>query len=336
MKFVDYVKIDVRAGDGGRGCISFRREKYIPRGGPDGGDGGKGGDVIVKADSHLSTLLDHKYKKHYRSKNGGHGMGKNKHGRDADNLVIKVPIGTVVKDQRTQKEVADLDREEAEVIVAKGGRGGKGNAHFKTAVRQAPRFAQDGEKGEELAIILELKLLADVGLIGMPNAGKSTFISSVSAARPRIADYPFTTLVPNLGVVKMGDFRSFIVADIPGIIEDASKGAGLGLQFLRHAERTSFLLHLVDISAMMKDDPIDVFETINRELSQYSSELSKKEEIVVGTKMDIAGDKKRLKKLDKYCKKNHLPFFAISSITREGIDQLIQFVSNRLKDMKKI
>ncbi|MDH5203334.1 MAG: GTPase ObgE, partial [Nitrospirota bacterium] len=247
MQFVDYVKIHVKAGDGGRGCVSFRREKYVPRGGPNGGDGGRGGNIIIKSTNQLNTLLDFKYKREYKAGRGGHGKGKNMHGKDGEDMIIPVPIGTVIKDGDSGEIITDLDSEGKYHVVVKGGRGGLGNAHFATSVRQAPRFAQPGEKGDERELILELKLLADVGLIGLPNAGKSTLISVITSAKPKIADYPFTTLVPTLGVVKLGSFRSFVVADIPGLIEGAHKGAGLGFQFLRHVERTSVLLHLIDV-----------------------------------------------------------------------------------------
>ncbi len=330
MKFIDYVTIYVKAGDGGRGCISFRREKFIPRGGPDGGDGGRGGNIIIRTDNSLNTLLDLKYKKQYISKRGGLGMGRNMDGKDGNNLIIKVPAGTVVKDQLTEKIVADLNTPESGVTVAKGGRGGKGNAHFKSSTLQAPKFAQPGEKGEDAYLILELKLLADVGLIGMPNAGKSTFIASVSSARPKVADYPFTTLEPHLGMVRMDNFKSFVIADIPGIIEGAHKGAGLGLRFLRHSERTSLLLLLIDISDMVETDPVDTFRKLTDELNLYSSKLSEKKRAVVGTKLDISINGNNLKKLKDFCRTKNIPFYAISSITKVGISDLIGFVSKKL------
>lgn len=267
MKFVDYVKIYVKAGDGGRGCVSFRREKYVPKGGPDGGDGGKGGDVIIRASSELHTLLDHRYQKTYKAKRGEHGKGSKMKGKDGEDLIIQVPIGTVVKDADSEEILADLDEDGKDLIVARGGKGGLGNAHFATPINQTPRYAQPGQKGEEKWIILELKLLADVGLIGLPNAGKSTLISIISSARPQIADYPFTTLTPVLGVVKYKDYQSFVVADIPGLIEGAHKGAGLGHQFLRHVERTSILLHLVDVSDYLQSDPVGDFEKFKRNLN---------------------------------------------------------------------
>lgn len=327
MQFVDYVKIHVKAGDGGRGCVSFRREKYVPRGGPDGGDGGRGGHVIFRATEELNTLLDFKYRREYKAEKGQHGMGKKMHGRDGKDLIIPVPVGTLVKDADTGEVLADLDRDEAEVLVANGGRGGFGNAHFATPTRQTPRFAQPGEKGEERFLILELKLLADVGLIGLPNAGKSTLISVISSAKPKIADYPFTTLTPTLGVVKLSDFRSFVVADIPGLIEGAHKGAGLGFQFLRHVERTSILLHLIDISEGAYGNPVENLKKINKELELYSPMLIGKPQVVVGTKTDIAGNKKRLNKLAEYCKTNAIDFFPISAVTGEGIKRLLAYLS---------
>ncbi len=332
MKFIDYVKIHVKAGDGGRGCVSFRREKYVPKGGPDGGDGGKGGNIIIKATKELNTLLDLRYQREYKAQRGEHGKGSNKHGRDGEGRIILVPVGTLIKNAETEEIIADLDHHDAEVVAAKGGRGGLGNAHFATPTRQAPKFAQPGEKGEEKWLVLELKLLADVGLIGLPNAGKSTLISVISSAKPKIADYPFTTLVPNLGVVKLEDFRSFVVADIPGLIEGAHRGAGLGFQFLRHVERTSILLHLVDISDMLTTDPVEDFEKINRELVLYSPELLDKPMAVAGTKLDIAHDKTRLNRLREYCRDKGLDFFPISSATGEGINELVKYLSKRVEE----
>ncbi len=333
MKFVDYVKIHVRSGKGGPGCVSFRREKFIPKGGPDGGDGGRGGDVIIEADPQLYTLLDHRYRKHYRAENGQPGMGNNKHGRDGEDMIIKVPVGTVVRDADTGEVIADLDQPGARCVVAKGGRGGLGNAHFATPTRQAPRFAQPGEPGQERNLILELKLIADVGLIGLPNAGKSTLISRISRARPKIADYPFTTLTPNLGVVKVDDLRSFVVADIPGLIEGAHRGAGLGHQFLRHVERTKLLLHLVDVSVMTDGMPSENLKKINKELELYSVELSKKPQIIVATKIDIA-DQERLNNLRQYCKIEGLELLEISAVTGKGIKDLVLKTLERLKELQ--
>ena len=334
MKFVDYVKIYVKAGDGGRGCVSFRREKYVPKGGPDGGDGGKGGDVIIRASSELHTLLDHRYQKTYKAKRGEHGKGSNMKGKDGEDLIIQVPIGTVVKDADSEEILADLDEDGKDLIVARGGKGGLGNAHFATPINQTPRYAQPGQKGEEKWIILELKLLADVGLIGLPNAGKSTLISIISSARPKIADYPFTTLTPVLGVVKYKDYQSFVVADIPGLIEGAHKGAGLGHQFLRHVERTSILLHLVDVSDYLQSDPVGDFEKIQKELELYNPELINKTFAVVGTKIDIAYEGKRLKRLKDYCKGKGIDFFPISALKKEGIDKILEYLSVKVSNKK--
>jgi len=333
MQFIDWVKVRVKAGDGGRGCVSFRREKYVPRGGPDGGDGGRGGHVILKATKDLNTLLDLRYQQYYRAERGEHGRGKQMHGRDGKDLVIPVPAGTVVRDEENGEVLADLVSDGQEFIAARGGRGGLGNARFKSSTRQAPRFAQPGEEGEEKTLILELKLLADVGLIGLPNAGKSTLISAISSARPKIADYPFTTLTPVLGVVKYQDFRSFVVVDIPGLIEGAHKGAGLGFRFLRHVERTSILLHLVDISEMAQGDPVEDLEKINRELSLYSPELISKPKMVAGTKLDIKGNGWRLDRLASYCNDNDYTFFAISAVTGEGIEDLLSFLGRQVREL---
>jgi GTPase len=333
MQFVDYAKIHVKAGDGGRGCVSFRREKYVPMGGPNGGDGGRGGHIIIKASAELNTLLDQRYRKEYKAGRGEHGKGSNKHGKNADDMIILVPVGTIVKDDESGEIIADLDHADAEFTAAKAGRGGLGNSNFATATRQAPKFAQPGEEGEEKMLVLELKLLADVGLIGLPNAGKSTLISVISSAKPKIADYPFTTLVPNLGVVKYKDRKSFVVADIPGLIEGAHSGAGLGFQFLRHVERTSILLHLVDVSDITPGDPVDDFEKINQELVLYSPELITKPMAVVGTKLDLAYEKKRLKLLEKYCKKKKLDFFGISSVSDVGVEKLLIYLANKIEGL---
>ncbi len=332
MVFVDYARLFVKSGNGGSGCVSFRREKYIPRGGPDGGDGGKGGSVIFRATTRLNTLLAQRYKKIYKAKNGEHGKGRNMHGKDGADTIIEVPAGTVIKDAESEEMLFDLHSEGAECTVVRGGRGGKGNAHFKGPVRQTPRFAQDGEPGEEANIIIELKLIADVGLAGLPNAGKSTFIASVSAAKPKIGEYPFTTLTPNLGVVTLSDYRSFTIVDIPGIIENAHKGAGLGLTFLRHAERTRLLLHLIDISGFERVDTINACETINNELAKYSRELAGKPQIIVGTKLDIADDATHIESLGDYCAQKGLPFFSVSSVTGDGVKELINYIYKRLYD----
>ncbi|MBF0519105.1 MAG: GTPase ObgE [Nitrospirae bacterium] len=333
MKFVDLVTVYCKAGDGGAGCVSFCREKFKPRGGPDGGDGGKGGDIVFRAVTHLNTLLDHKYKKHYAVKRGGHGMGKDKHGYDSPDVVIDVPVGTVIKNFDTDETLADLTEDGMLAVILKGGRGGKGNAHFKSSTFQAPKFAQPGEGGEEANLTLELKLIADVGIIGMPNAGKSTLISSITASHAKIAPYPFTTLVPNLGVVKLNDYSSFIVADIPGIIEGAHNGAGLGLQFLRHAQRSKLLIHMIDVSQEVAEDPIVAYEKLNRELSLYSVELSQKPQLVAASKIDVEGDGKQTELLADFCRGNDIPFFPVSAVTHEGINALIAYISERLKKM---
>ncbi len=322
MKFVDKAKIHVKAGDGGNGCVAWRREKFVPMGGPAGGNGGKGGDVILKADSRLQTLMDFKYRIHFKAERGQHGSGSNKHGKSGEDLILKVPVGTVVKDAETGEIIADLTKDGQEVVVAKGGKGGKGNAAFKTSTNQSPDYAEEGEKGEEKWIELELKLLADVGIIGFPNAGKSTLISVLSNARPKIADYPFTTLSPVLGVVKLDIGKSLVLADIPGLIEGASKGAGLGHEFLRHIERTKFLIHVIDISDFREREPLEAFETINREMEQYSPELTKKPQIVVGNKIDILSDREEINRLKEEFEKRGYKFIPVSLATKEGIDVL--------------
>ncbi len=330
--FVDLAKIYVKAGDGGRGCVSFRREKYVPKGGPDGGDGGKGGNIIIKSSAQLNTLLDQKYQQHYTCKDGGDGRGKQMTGHDSPDIVVKVPAGTIVRDAEAGEIIADLAEDGQEVIAAYGGRGGKGNTFFKSPTRQAPRFAQAGLPGEEKTLLLELKLLADAGLIGLPNAGKSTLISVISSARPKIADYPFTTLVPNLGVVKPEGRKSFVIADIPGLIEGAHRGAGLGSQFLRHVERTKILLHLVEVTPFAAD-PVENFVNINEELRKYNPELMNRFMVAVATKID-AGEEWRIVSLRNYCIKMGCPFFAISAVTHDGVDKLVDFVAEKLEELK--
>ncbi len=334
MKFIDQVKVYVKAGNGGKGCMSFRREKFIPMGGPDGGDGGHGGHVIFKATRNINTLLDISYQKHYKAEKGQGGMGRDMHGRKGKDAVIPVPLGTLIKDAETGDVLFDLTDEGQEYIAAKGGRGGLGNTHFKSSTRQAPKFAQPGEEGTDGTLYLELKLLADVGLVGLPNAGKSTLISSMSAARPKIADYPFTTLIPNLGVVKYSDYKSFVIADIPGLIEGAHQGTGLGFQFLRHVERTSILLHLVDVSEMAEGDPVDNFIKIYKELELFSPDLVKKPRAVAGTKLDIKGDGERLDTLAQYCKENDYDFFQICAVTGEGITELTHYLAKKVQEYK--
>lgn len=334
MQFVDYVTLYIKAGDGGRGCVSFRREKYVPKGGPDGGDGGRGGHIIFRASGELNTLIDLRYHREYRAPKGGHGMGKKMHGRNGEDIIIPVPVGTLIRDEDTKDVIADLDADAMQLIAVSGGRGGLGNSHFATSVRQAPRFAQPGEPGEERRLILELKLLADIGLIGLPNAGKSTLLSTISSARPKVAAYPFTTLRPVLGVVKLEDYRSFVVADIPGLIEGAHRGAGLGFQFLRHVERTSMLLHLIDISETGEGDPVDNFIKISMEIALYNQELARKPQAVVGTKLDIAGSGEKLKRLEEYCIRENIDFFPVSAATGKGIKRLLSSVSEKLEAMK--
>ncbi len=322
VKFIDEAKIYIKSGDGGRGCVSFRREKYVPHGGPNGGDGGNGGDVVVIAKRNMSSLLDHRYQQHYRARRGEHGRGKDQHGKNAEDLYIPVPLGTIIKDQESGDILGDLTNDGETLIVARGGRGGRGNARFITSTNQAPKNADPGGEGEEKTLLLELKLLADVGIIGFPNAGKSTLISRISAARPKIADYPFTTLVPNLGVVSYGDGATFVVADIPGLIEGAHEGAGLGIQFLRHIERTKVLVHMIDLSPITDRDPVEDYETMNNELKSYSEELYGKPQIVAANKIDITEAVERLKELKEYCDKLEITLFPISSATGEGLEEL--------------
>ena len=320
--FYDTAKIYVKAGDGGNGCTSFRREKYVPNGGPDGGDGGRGGSIILVGDEGLNTLLDFRYKKHYKAQKGEHGKGSNRHGRAGENLYLRVPVGTVVKDEATGEILADITEHGQEVVVAKGGRGGRGNPHFVSPTHQAPKFAELGEPGEERWLILELKLLADVGLVGYPNAGKSTLISKVSAARPKIANYPFTTLTPNLGVVQVGEGQSFVMADIPGLIEGAHLGVGLGHQFLRHIERTRVLLMVLDMSGLEGREPVTDFDVLLKELSLYSEKLLQKPLLIAANKMDTEAAPENLEKLKQHVGGKY-EIYPISALTGEGIKPLI-------------
>ncbi|GAB6066348.1 GTPase ObgE [Aquifex pyrophilus] len=334
-KFVDRVKIYVRAGKGGDGAVAFLREKYRPKGGPAGGDGGKGGDVILVATSSKHTLLDFKYKKHFVAQNGQPGKGKNMHGKNGEDLIIYVPVGTVVKDANTGKVICDLVREGQRCVVAKGGKGGRGNARFATPTNQAPTYAEKGEPGEEKWIILELKLIADVGLVGFPNAGKSTLLSKLTRANPKIADYPFTTLTPNLGVMELDWERRLVIADIPGLIEDAHKGAGLGHEFLRHIERTKLLAHVIDVSDFREREPLEAFEAINRELYLYSPELAKKPQIVVANKIDALSDKELLKELKKAFEERGYEFYAVSALTGEGLSELKEALWRKYEEISK-
>ena len=333
--FTDYVKIVVKSGNGGDGAVSFRREKYVAAGGPDGGDGGKGGDVYFTVDPDSNTLVDFRYKKKFKAEDGKNGEGGHRYGRGRDDLYIKVPLGTLIKDAETGKILADLCKPGQTELIFPGGRGGKGNSHFATSTRQAPHFSQGGEKGIEREIILELKLLADVGLIGFPNVGKSTFLSTVTSATPKIADYHFTTLEPNLGVVKSEYGNSFVIADIPGIIEGASQGTGLGLQFLRHIERTRLLLHVIDVSGIEGRNPVDDFNVINNELKSYSEKLSSRTQIIVASKADLIQDETLYNELVKLANDKNMKIFKISAVTGEGVKELLDYVSNILKTLPK-
>ena len=321
MKFIDEVFITVQSGDGGRGCVSFRREKFVPRGGPDGGDGGKGADIILKSTSRRRTLYPFRFKRQFKAKNGAPGQGKKKSGKSGPDLVIEIPPGTLVRDADTHELIKDFTCAGEQFVVAKGGRGGQGNTRFKTSTHRAPRFAQDGEPGQLLKLHLELKLLADVGLIGLPNAGKSTLISVISSATPKIADYPFTTLTPNLGVVQPESGESFVVADIPGLIKGAHQGAGLGIQFLRHVERTRILVHLIDAAAIDPAHPLESYETINRELAGYSPQLEEKPQILVLNKMDLSGTDQAAKMFKAATGDQEV--FLISAATKKGVDRLV-------------
>lgn len=333
--FTDYIKIIIKSGDGGNGAISFRREKYVAAGGPDGGDGGKGGDIYFQVDKDKNTLIDFRYNKKYKASNGVNGSGNNCNGKYGEDLYIKVPIGTIIKDAETGKVIADLSKPNQVELVLKGGRGGRGNSHFATPTRQVPRFAEDGERGEEKEIILELKLLADVGLLGFPNVGKSTFLSVVTDARPKIANYHFTTLEPNLGVVKIKNGDGFVIADIPGIIEGASEGVGLGTQFLRHVERTRLLLHFLDVSGQEGRNPVDDFYVINKELKKYSEKLAQRKQIIVANKIDVMQDDTLLKQVEEVAKKEGLELYKISAVTKQGVEELIDHVSELLKTLPK-
>ena len=331
MKFVDEVRIFVKGGDGGNGSVSFRREKYIERGGPNGGDGGNGGSVIFVADPQLTTLLDYRYQQHHFAKSGEHGMGNDCNGRGAEDMILRVPVGTLVKEAGTEELLVDLGEPGQRWVAAKGGRGGLGNMNFATSTRQTPRFAQDGTKGEEKTLRLELKLLADVGLLGFPNAGKSTFISRVSRARPKIADYPFTTLVPNLGMVQYKDGLSFVMADIPGIIEGASEGVGLGHQFLRHVERCKVLIHLIDMGAEGEGRaPLHDFDVLNTELAKYSAQLASKPQVVAANKLDLPDAQAKLGPLTEALRERGIRVYPVSCATGEGMQALMDSVAEVL------
>jgi len=334
----DHTKIYVKAGNGGDGSIHFRREKYVPFGGPDGGDGGRGGSIYIDATSNLNTLLEYRYRQHFKAGSGGHGAGQKKHGAKGEDLVLRVPRGTVIHDAGTNELIADLVDDGQRVMAARGGRGGLGNVHFATATHQAPREAQKGEPGEERWLLFELRLIADVGLVGYPNAGKSTLLSVVSAARPKIADYPFTTLSPNLGVVSIGqpgsgDEASFVLADIPGLIEGAAQGVGLGYEFLRHIQRTRLLIHMLD-GASIERDPWRDFQAINQELREYDEHLATRPQIVVLNKMDLPEAQERWPGLKAKAKAAGYPAFAISAVTHQGVDELVQYTAQRLQEMQ--
>lgn len=330
MKFVDRVTIEVKAGDGGRGCLSFMREKYVPLGGPDGGDGGKGGNISFVVDTALTTLLDYRYMRHCKAKNGAPGLGKTKHGKNGESMELRVPAGTLIFDDETDELLADLTEPGEPLLFLAGGMGGRGNARFATSTNRAPRHVQPGVAGETKQLRLELKLLADVGLVGLPNAGKSTLISSVSAAKPKVADYPFTTLVPNLGVVPYGGFKTMVMADIPGLIEGASEGHGLGTRFLKHVERTDLFLHLVDLSCMQEGDPFENFQMINAELNRYDESLAKKPQMVVITKADIPEVSEAAVELLGHFESLGYPAFLISSVTGQGLKELVRAVGDEL------
>ena len=332
--FVDVAKISLRAGDGGNGAVSFHREKYVAAGGPDGGDGGRGGNILFAADDNLSTLADFRYKRKYAAENGQNGKASRCSGKSAKDLVIRVPRGTLVKEAETGRILADIS-DDAPVVIAKGGRGGWGNQHFASSTRQIPRFAKSGTPGEALEVVLELKLLADVGLIGFPNVGKSTLISMVSEARPKIANYHFTTLTPVLGVVRMGEGSSFVMADIPGLIEGAGEGVGLGHDFLRHVERCRLLLHVVDVSGSEGRDPIEDFETINKELCRFNPELGQRPQIVAGNKCDLASEE-QLARVEAYFKEKGMAYFPIMAAIAEGTGELINHVAAALSTLPPV
>lgn len=333
--FIDRVKIKVKAGDGGNGVTAFRREKFVPRGGPSGGDGGVGGSVWIEADEGLNTLLHLRFNPEHKADRGRHGEGSNRFGKDGEDATVRVPVGTQVFNPETDELLVDFTEAGQKFLIAKGGKGGWGNAHFATPTRRAPKFHYTGRPGEEKELQLELKLIADVGLVGFPNAGKSTLISVISAAKPKIADYPFTTLEPNLGVVDLGDFRTFVVADIPGLIEGASEGAGLGDRFLRHVERTKLMLHLVDVSSLEGRDPVEDYRIINRELANYNKDMADRPQIVLATKIDALDDPERLESLRSVAVHDGKDFLAISSVANTGLKELVSIVAKKLDQLKE-
>ncbi|KAB7708630.1 GTPase ObgE [Bacillus aerolatus] len=329
--FVDQVKIYVKGGDGGNGMVAFRREKYVPKGGPAGGDGGSGADVVFEVDEGLRTLMDFRYQRHFKAPRGEHGMSKNQHGKNAADMVVKVPPGTVVMDDDTKEVIADLTDHGQRAVIARGGRGGRGNSRFATPANPAPELSENGEPGLERYIVMELKLLADAGLVGFPSVGKSTLLSVVSAARPKIAAYHFTTIVPNLGVVETEDGRSFVMADLPGLIEGAHEGVGLGHQFLRHIERTRVIVHVIDMSGMEGRDPYDDYVTINKELKEYNLRLTERPQIIVANKMDMPDSEENLAKFKEKIN-GETPIFPISAITREGLKELLFAVADKVDE----
>ena len=329
--FVDEVDVFVKGGDGGAGCVSFRREKFVPRGGPDGGDGGDGGSVVLDADPSITTLLDFHYQRHYYAQRGLHGKGANRHGKSGEDIVLRVPLGTVVSDRDTGERLGDLTAPGQGLIVARGARGGRGNARFVSSTNRAPRRADLGRAGDERWMHMELKLLADVGVIGFPNAGKSTLVSRLSAATPKIADYPFTTLQPNLGIVRVGEGAAFVIADLPGLIPGAAEGKGLGIRFLRHTERTRLLIHLIDLDPSNGRDPVDDYHAIQHELRAYSEALATRPQVVAGSKAELPGAEARRQVLERFCKERGIVFHAISSVTGLGLEALVRDLAARLR-----
>ncbi|MCA1057897.1 GTPase ObgE [Rossellomorea aquimaris] len=328
--FIDQVKVYTKGGDGGNGMVAFRREKYVPKGGPAGGDGGHGADVIFEVDEGLRTLMDFRYQRHFKAPRGEHGMSKNQHGRNAEDMIVKVPPGTVVKDDDTGETIADLVQHGQRAVITKGGRGGRGNSRFATPANPAPELSEKGEPGQERYIVMELKLLADVGLVGFPSVGKSTLLSVVSAAKPKIASYHFTTIVPNLGMVETGDGRSFVMADLPGLIEGAHEGVGLGHQFLRHIERTRVIVHVIDMSGMEGRDPYEDYLTINEELKQYNLRLTERPQIIVANKMDMPDAEENLEIFKEKMQEDY-PVFPISAVTRQGLAELLYAVADKVE-----
>lgn len=333
--FIDYAKINIKAGKGGDGAVAFRQEKYEPSGGPAGGDGGNGGNVVFIGEEGLKTLMDFRYKRNYKAEPGENGKNKNQYGRNGKDLVLRVPLGTVVKDLESQLVIADIVKNGQEVVIARGGKGGKGNSKFTSSTRRTPRFSEGGARGDELEIVLELKLMADVGLVGYPNAGKSTLLSVITDAKPKIANYQFTTLTPNLGVVEVDFKDSFVIADIPGLIEGAHKGVGLGHEFLRHIERTKLIVHIIDVSAQDGRDPIDDFHKINEELEKYSEKLHNKQQIVLGNKMDIPGLEEEYKRLAEEVEKSGYDIYPISAATKSGIREVEYKIVEKLKEIEE-